>query len=96
MRKLNSVIENGKAHIETTIGYYESSFWQDDYTMTPESRTNAMNRFEQSLGRPIRTLKHIEADRQKRTESYLHAEAAERRQREKDRESNAKMDINAL
>ena len=70
------MIESGTASIDMTIGYFENRFWRDDHKMSPESQTNVMNRFKQSLGRPIRTPTQIEADRQRKAEAFRRAEEA--------------------
>lgn len=96
LRNLTSMIYNGTAHIDLTIGRWEHDFHGKNNKLSPEGKIKVARRFEKVLGRQIRTPEQIEADRRKRAEAYRIAEEAAQRQREKDRENNAKVNIDSL
>ena len=76
VRGLKGLINSTKCKLDAQITRYERYFWDDEYLMSAECKTNIQQKFEAFLGRPIRTLKQIDEDLEKRAEAFRRAEEA--------------------
>ena len=76
VRGLKGLINSTKCGLDAQITRYERRFWDDEYLMSAECRTNVQQKFEAFLGRPIRTLKQIDEDLEKRADAFRRAEEA--------------------
>ena len=76
IRGVKGLINGTKCSLDAQITRYERYFWDDEYLMSAECRTNVQQKFEAFLGRPIRTLKQIDEDLEKRTDAFRQAEEA--------------------
>ena len=76
IRGVKGLINSTKCSLDAQITRYERYFWDDEYLMSAECRTNVQQKFEAFLGRPIRTLKQIDEDLEKRTDAFRQAEEA--------------------